>query len=72
MLKKLILRDNGLGGVNDMKYAKYIMELKRIKRGLSPDDTSQDVEIETELSIGDKMSKSSDTEFDKDKFWGNQ
>ena len=55
-----------------MKYAKYIMEFKRIKRGLSPDDTSQDVEIETELSIGDKMSKSSDTEFDKDKFWGNQ
>lgn len=53
-----------------MKYAEYIMETKRIQRGLAIDDTSEDAEIELELSSGDKMSKSSSVEIDKDKFWG--
>lgn len=53
-----------------MKYAEYIMEILRVQRGLSVNDTSLDKEIEEELSQGDKMSKSSDVEIDKERFWG--
>lgn len=53
-------------------YADYIMEMMRKKLGLSPDDTSRDDEIYKELSNGEKMSKSSVNEFDKDKFWSKE
>lgn len=39
-------------------YAEWLMETKRVQRGLKEDDKSQDEEIIKELQSGEKLSKS--------------
>lgn len=39
-------------------FAEWLMETKRIERGLKEDDTSQDEEIIKEMQSGEKLSKS--------------
>lgn len=51
------------------KYAEMFMEVGRKALGLDPSDTSRDDEVEQYLSRGEKMSKSSTDETDKEKFW---
>lgn len=51
------------------KYSEMFMQVGRQSLGLDPDDTSRDEEVEQYLSRGDKMSKSSKDEIDKESFW---
>lgn len=39
-------------------FAEWLMEAKRVKRGLAEDDKSQDEEIIKEMQSGEKLSKS--------------
>ena len=51
------------------KYSEIFMEVGRKALGIDPDDTSRDAEVEQYLSQGEKMSKSSTAEIDKEAFW---
>ena len=53
------------------KYGEIFMQVGRQALGLDPEDTSRDEEVEQYLSRGEKMSKSSTAEIDKESFWRN-
>lgn len=55
--------------MNKSGYSNLILEATRVKLGYQEDDESHDDEVIKHLQGGQKMSKSSTDEIDKEKFW---